>query len=67
METLVSSIDTHIFDEVVAANGMNAVCLRMKDWIADLSSYQIGDKFTGIISYVLDGDAKLCFIKDQGR
>ncbi|XP_055323144.1 uncharacterized protein LOC129578440 isoform X2 [Sitodiplosis mosellana] len=66
VETLVSSIDAHIYNEVVA-NSTNTICLRMKDWLADLSSYQIGDKFTGVISYVLDGDTKLCFIKDQER
>lgn len=66
VETLMSSIDAHIFNKIVA-NSTNTVVLRMKDWIADLSPYQIGDKFTGVISYILDGDAKLCFVKDQAR
>lgn len=66
IETLVSSIDEHIFKEVMARSP-NSTCLRVKDWLADLSPYKIGDKFAGVISYILDGDSKLCFIKDQTR
>lgn len=61
-----SSLDEGIFNEVMQSTP-NAVCLRIKDWMGDLSSYQIGDTFKGYVSYLLQGDKKLCFIKDLSR
>lgn len=63
IESLISSVDEHVFNEVMA-NSSNAQCLRVKDWLTDLSSYQIDDKFNGIVSYILDSESKLCYVKD---
>lgn len=48
-------------------NSPESVCLRINDWLCDLSSYQIGDTFKGTVSYVLDGEKKLCFVRDVSR
>lgn len=61
-----SSLDEDIFNEVMQ-NEPDSVCLRIKDWMGDLSSYQIGDTFKGYVSYLLQGDKKLCFIKDLSK
>lgn len=66
VEILLSSIDQHTYDEVMAHSPKSAL-LRVKDWLCDLSAYQVGDNFHGYISYVFDGDAKLCFIKDMSK
>lgn len=66
VEMLMSSLDEDIFNEVLQTSP-NSVCLRVKDWLCDLSSYQIGDSFTGYVSYVLDNDKKLCFVKDLSK
>lgn len=61
-----SSLDEDIFNEVMRTTP-NSVCLRLKDWMGDMSAYQIGDTFKGYVSYVLKGDKKLCFVKDLTR
>lgn len=63
VETIVSSFDERIFNEVMA-NLPNMVCLRVNEWQPDLSSYRIGDEFAGIITYVLDVDRQLCYVKN---
>lgn len=63
VETTVSSIDEHIFNELVASYP-NTVCLRVKEWLPDLSQYQINDTFSGCVTHILDSDQKLCFVKD---
>lgn len=67
VETLVSSIDEDIFNKV-AANSPNGACLlRVKDWFADLHSYRIGNVFTGIVSFILNAESKLCYVKDMTK
>lgn len=66
VEALISSVDVHIYNEVIAKSP-NVQCLRFKDWFSDLSSYQIGDSIAGIVTYVLDNERKLCFIKDLNK
>lgn len=63
VETMVSSMDEHIFNEIMA-NSANTICMRVKEWLPDLSHYQINGEFTGIVTHILDGDRKLCFVKD---
>ncbi|XP_031626458.1 uncharacterized protein LOC116342832 isoform X2 [Contarinia nasturtii] len=66
VESLMSSLDEKIYNDIMAKSP-NSICLRVKDWAGDLSSYQIGDKFFGMVSYVLEGESKLCFIQDQSK
>lgn len=63
---LMSSLDEDIFNEVLQ-NSPESACLRIKDWLCDLSSYEIGDTFKGYVSFILDDDKKLCFVKDMSR
>lgn len=67
IETWVSSIDEHIYNEIMAKSPNTVGFLRVKDWQADLSSYQVDDTFHGIVSYVLNADTKLCYVKDMAR
>lgn len=66
VESLVSSTDRQIFEEIMVS-APNTVCVRVKDWIPDLSPYQNNDQFNGVVTYVLDGSQKLCFIQDTSR
>lgn len=64
VETIVSSFDERIFNEVMA-NLPNMVCLRVNEWQPDLSSYHISDEFSGVITYVLDVERQLCYVKNM--
>lgn len=61
-----SSIDQQTFEELVEISP-NAIYLRVDDWLVDFSSYKIGDTFKGFVTYVLDSDMKLCFIKNMTK
>lgn len=66
VENLISSFDEDVFNELVR-DSPDHVCLRIKDWLCDLSAYQVGQTFKGFVSYVLDDKRKLCFLKDVTR